>query len=632
MIRSRSRRRLVAALAAAAAVALTVSACTSSSGNTSNPGTSGASAGGSSSSGGGGTVTAPGAKTNTVTVAEQPNLQPNFILPFPDVTHLSPTNLPWQEMIYPPLYWFGQGGKTVLNTDKSLAEAPVYSADRQTVTIKLKPWKWSNGDPITAKNVAFWINMAKANKDKLGIYSPGYIPDDIVSYDITAPDTIVLHLDKAYNEQWFTFSQLSQMWVFPETWDVTGPGKTSDCSTDQADCKAVYQYLFAQAKDVSTYASNPLWQTVDGPWKIQSFDAQGHITMVPNANYSGPDKPKIAKYVMMPFTDTSAEYNALKSGKTLDVGYVPFNAISQSRPASAGVYDVGPTPVSNDYDVIAAFEGYGPSYIVLNYNDPKMGAVYKQLYFRQALQYTIDQQSIITNLFKNYGVPTYGPVPANPDSPWVPAIEKTKGGPYPFNLDKAKQLLTDNGWKVNAGGASQCIKPGTGAGECGAGIARGQKLAFSFIYYTGDVTTQTLVSAYKSNASKVGIDITLDPKPFQLVQTIVHPCAPKDCKWQAEQGAWFYVYYPSGEMVFHTGGFANFGSFSDPAVDKLVDASRTAAGSQAMLDYATTVSKTLPGIWTPTEQVLVAYAKGLKGYLPQEPYSFPNASALYYQK
>jgi peptide/nickel transport system substrate-binding protein len=594
----------------------TAAACSSSGGNNSNNGNGPA---------------GPGAANDTVTVAEQPGLQPNWILPFPDVTHLSPTNLPWQEMVYPPLYWYGMNGKTVINTDKSLAEPPQYSADHKTVTIKVKPWKWSNGDPITAQNVMFWLNMAKANKDKLGIYTPGYIPDNIVSAEITSPDTLVLHLDKAYNEQWFTFSELSQMWVFPETWDVTGPGKKSDCSTNQNDCKAVYQYLFDQSKDSASYASNPLWQVVSGPWKIAQFDQQGHITMVANDKYSGPDKPKIKKYIMMPFTDTSAEYNVLKEGKTLDVGYVPANALSQPRQSAASPYDVGPLPVGDRYNGVASFQGYGPSFLQLNYNDARMGAVYKQLYFRQALASTIDQQAIIKNLFKGYGEPGYGPVPRFPDSPWVPDIEKGKD-PYPFSLDAAKKYLTDNGWQVNPGGTSECAKPGTGAGQCGAGIAKGQKLSFEFLYFSGDVTQETLVGAIKSNASKIGIDITPHPAPFQLIQSIVHPCAPAQCKWQASAGAWFYVYYPSGEHAFRTGAFANFGSFSDPKVDALIAATNTASGNQSMLDYASTLAKELPGIWMPTQQSVTVYAKGLKGYLPQEPYSFPNASTLYWQK
>ena len=37
------------------------------------------------------------------------------------------------------------------------------------------------------------------------------------------------------------------------------------------------------------------------------------------------------------------------------------------------------------------------------------------------------------------------------------------------------------------GGASTCAKPGTGAGECGAGIPAGTKLAFNVIYASDPV-------------------------------------------------------------------------------------------------------------------------------------------------
>jgi peptide/nickel transport system substrate-binding protein len=46
--------------------------------------------------------------------------------------------------MYRPLYWFGNGSTPTLNTSLSVAETPQYNGD--TVTIKLKGWKFSNGE------------------------------------------------------------------------------------------------------------------------------------------------------------------------------------------------------------------------------------------------------------------------------------------------------------------------------------------------------------------------------------------------------------------------------------------------------------------------------------------------------
>ena len=65
-------------------------------------------------------------------------------------------------------------------------------------------------------------------------------------------------------------------------------GCITDTAADNwAKCKAVYTFLTAQSKQTATYASSKLWSVVDGPWKLSSFNSDGHVTMVPNKAYSG---------------------------------------------------------------------------------------------------------------------------------------------------------------------------------------------------------------------------------------------------------------------------------------------------------------------------------------------------------
>lgn len=603
---------MAASVVAVVTVLAVVSAC-SSSGN------------GSDNSGG---AQAPGAATKTVTAAGTPGQPPNWIWPFPDSAHLTPTNLPWQEMMFKPLYWFGQGGKPKLNTKKSLAHKPKYSSDHKSVTIKLKSWKWSDGSAITADNVKFWLNLAKTEKKKLGIYVPGYIPDNISSAKVTGKRTIQLKLDKAYNPEWYTFAQLSQIFPFPKAWDATAPGKKADCSTSKSDCASVYKYLQGQAKKLPKYDSDPLWKVTNGPWKLDKFNSDGHISMVPNQKYSGPDKPKIKKYKMVPFTSESAEYNALQAHK-IDIGSIPTNALPGNKPKGPNPLKAGPNPVKQNYDMKPSFSSYGIGYMVLNYNNPKLGPLFKKQYFRQALASSIDQKTIIDKVYKGYGVKSTGPVPTWPKTKWIPKAQKSD--PYPFDTDNAKKYLSDHGWKVNPGGASRCVKPGTGTDQCGKGVKKGQKAGFEYAYFAGSVTGKTYAKALKSDASKAGIDITLHSMPGNVLAGKIVPCKGPKCTWESSDGGWYYVYYPSGEQVFATGANANFGSFSDPQVNKMIKATQQKSDLSTMHKYATETGKKLPGIWTPSQAGLNAYAKGLKGYEPENPYSFPNASDLYFE-
>ena len=46
---------------------------------------------------------------------------------------------------------FGKGAAPVLDPARSLASNPVYSKGNTVVTVKLKGWKWSNGETITGR-------------------------------------------------------------------------------------------------------------------------------------------------------------------------------------------------------------------------------------------------------------------------------------------------------------------------------------------------------------------------------------------------------------------------------------------------------------------------------------------------
>jgi hypothetical protein len=154
---------------------------------------------------------------------------------------------------------------------------------------------------------------------------------------------LTMTMDKAYSHNWFVYNELSQITPMPTAWDRTASGP-SHCTTTVSDCAAVYNYLNDQAKDLSTYTTNPLWGVVDGPFKLIAFNSDGHLTMVPNKSYSGPVKPKLSEFQEVPSTTDAAEYDVLRSPSTstkIDVGYIP----TQNLPAKPVSATVGRNPL-----------------------------------------------------------------------------------------------------------------------------------------------------------------------------------------------------------------------------------------------------------------------------------------------
>ena len=586
------RRKLGLAAAGVAAVALVAAGCSSS-----GPSSTGGSA-------------SSGAKVagGTAMVALPAGITYSWIFPFYSITNSGVYNdNQFQWLMYRPLYMFGNNTPTnvSINYPLSTANQPVYSNGGKTVTITMKGWKWSNGETIDAQSVVFFLNMAEAEKANWYAYSPGLLPDNIVSYQATGPDQVTVQLNQPYSSLWYTYNQLSEINPIPLAWDVTSLGGkpgSGGCSTDSAAdgwarCKAVYNFLTAQSKNPATYATSPLWSVVDGPWKLSSFSTDGNVTMVANKAYSGSPKPTLAAIKFVPFTDDTTEYTALKTGQ-VDVGNIPTQDLPQ-KPSNSPL--PATNPLGSGY-YLTPFFSYGIQYAQPNFNNPQVGYLVRQLYIRQALQYAVDQTGISKAIWRGYAVPDAGAVPTVPSNQFIPSIERENGGqgPYPLNLAKAKALLTSHGWS-EVGGVMACQDPA----KCGAGIAKGQQLKLTYVYSTGVAAATATWQAIKSDASQVGIDINLEGETFNSIIGQAAPCAPMGPKCGVQvfaYGGWSFDgpgFEPTGEPLFATGAGSNSGNYSDPTMDKLIGETHTSSSLSVFDQYATYAAQQLPYLWVP---------------------------------
>ena len=430
-----------------------------------------------------GTVTVPGAigdvplasatgpkKAGTITWAIQPGTAPTWIFPVvPGASNSVFNTFTFEWESWRPGAWTVNGTDPELYPPMSIADPPVYSnGDKSNCTVSLKSsYKWSNGQPITANDIVFYINLVKAaikvSPADWEAYVPGHFPDNLVSMSEPNSTTLTLNLKAAVNPTWFTDDLLGQGPIVPlpsTVWakeSATGSVIPPSGWTPAAMTK-IFNYLTSQAKSLSTYATNPLWQVVDGPYKLSAYTpANGAFTMVPNATYGGPHVTPMSTFQGVPFTSNVAEVNAVRAG-SIDVAYIPQDDVPQLKQIAALGYN---------YFGIA---DYGMSFANYNFKDTTgdFNNVINQLYIRQALAHLEDEQGWITAFMHSAGAPAYGPIPAYPQSPYLPADAATD--PYPFSVSTAISLLKSHGWTVTPGGTDTCSSPGTGPSNCGAGI------------------------------------------------------------------------------------------------------------------------------------------------------------------
>ncbi len=217
-----------------------------------------------------------------------------------------------------------------------------------------------------------------------------------------------------------------------------------------------------------------------------------------------------------------------------------------------------------------------------------IGPVFSQLYVRQALEMGIDQPGIIRALYHGAGVPSDGPIPAKPSTPFYdPALSHV---PYAFNPAKGKALLTSHGWhEVN-----------------GVMMKNGQKLAFTVLYMAGSTTATHMMELIKADWALEGIDATLQAMPMnQLLSTDVQS---EPTKWQMAYwggAGWTYQvdYYPTGGGLFASTGAENDSGYSNATLDHLIAATYapgTPSQIKARMDaYQLFMAQHLPVLWMP---------------------------------
>jgi peptide/nickel transport system substrate-binding protein len=548
----------------------------------------------------------------TVTFGMAAGATPTYIFPITPGADLSVYTAGFfQSLMYRPLWWTPSGDSLSINYGESIGEKPVFSNGNKTITVNLNPnYKWSNGESVDAQDVIFYTHLlegaVKLSPANFGDYTPGLFPDNVTSITAPSKDKVVISLSKAYNPSYTLYDQLAVITPLPLAWDVTAFGNAADsggCLTDSAadnwaKCKAVYTYINAQALKLSTYASNPLWQVVDGPFKLSAFNASTDAnTMVPNTAYTGPDKPTITKFQEVAYTSDSAEFSALQSGQ-LDVGLIPSDDYPQVPRLKTSGY------------AVFGYPDFGWDYMVFNFKDTTndWNNIIGQLYVRQALAHLVDSSGYIKSVDHGYAVPATGPVPPQPASPYTPS--NAVNPVYPFSVSQAKSVLAAHGWKV-VNGVQTCE-----SSKCGTGIPTGTQLKIQLVYNSGSPAITQEDTAFASDAKSAGIPVSLVGKTFTyMISNYDNPAAPaNESKWEMEDfGGFSESIYPTTEEIFNTTGSFNIGSYHSTKADSLINDSVNAANPTAVKNEAGYLAENLPALFQPEADHVYAWKTSLSG-------------------
>jgi peptide/nickel transport system substrate-binding protein len=282
-----------------------------------------------------------------------------------------------------------------------LAKSWTSSADKKTWTYTLRPnLKWSDGQPLTAEDVAYTINRAK--KEEWLNYT-----SVVANLTATAQDPTTLVVKTSVPDPKLP---TLDMYVLPKhIWE-------------KQDAKAITKY-------------DALDGVGSGPFTLEHSEKGQFARFKANPYYFG-GKPAVDRVVIRFFDNPDAMVAALKRGEVDAAEDVPGTAFKQLQKDPNMVTVQGYQGAMTEFAINGGAGLKKPHPALLD------------LKVRQAIAHAIDKKTIVDRVLAGLGKPT-DTLSVSPNPEWSPEVPAETQ--YDFNLDKAKQILDDAGYKDTNG-------------------------------------------------------------------------------------------------------------------------------------------------------------------------------------
>lgn len=440
-----------------------------------------------------------------------------------------------------------------LQVQPALAEAmPTVSADGKTYTFKLrKGLKFSNGDPLTAKDFVYsWNRIAQLGD--LAQYAS-------VMYEIDGFEAISTEKDDAKRKA------------------ATVPGiKAPDDYTVEVTLRAPASYFLTEAclwtyypvnqklieskgdkfdekNPWSTEAAN-ISQVSTGPFILKDWKHDVSMRLELNPNYYGA-KPDIDA-VTVDFVKEDATAKLKFDNGEFDEVKIPVSDIQKLKkdPKYQGQY--------------REYPGLRTSWIQFNFAKTD-NPISTNLKLRQAIAYAMDRQFITDGALNGAGTPTTVFVPEG-------IMGYKKIDPYPFDPNKAKQMLKDAGYDT----PDKLKQLSDTINNYGGGKSGG--FAFNADSDTNKAWAEAVQQQLKQN---LGLDIKLNP-----VATFKEFLERRDDNKEfiLMRGSWG-ADFPDPEN-FYEQCFASYSgnnktNYKNPKFDELVKKGNTAASPAQRAEF-----------------------------------------------
>ena len=392
-----------------------------------------------------------------------------------------------------------------LDLEGDLATKWELSKDRKTWTITIRDdAKFADGQPLTAEDVAFTYETARGAASTVDL-------TNLASAKATNTNTIEITL----NQPQVTFTHiLSTLGIVP---------------------KHAYK---------EGYADTPIGS---GPFKFVSWTKGQQMIVEPNPHYYG-NRPQFDRITFL-FTQDDATVAAANANQ-VHVASVP-PAVSKNVPPQ--MVSVSVKTVDNRGIMFPAVPTGKKTSDGLDLGND----ITADPAIRKAINIAISRKQLVNGVLGGHGTPAWG---VADELPWDNLEQRVPDD----NIEGAKKLLQQAGWKINASGVLE---------------KNGKEARIPLLYFSNDSTRQALALAVADMVKPLGIVFEVSGKTREEVKRLKHASAVL-YGWGNHSPLEMYNLY-SGSKAGK--GSYNAGFYNNPKVNAYLDAAEQSASFEDSL-------------------------------------------------
>jgi len=375
--------------------------------------------------------------------------------------------------------------------EPNLATSWDISPDGLVWTFHLRPGvQWSDGEPFSAYDVEFTFNDL--------IYNTAITP-------CSARDILMIEGKKITTK---VIDSLTVQFTLPFPYAPFLRAMGQEILPKHKLAKFVKKGTFSTELSIKT---PPEQMVGTGPFLLESYLSSQKVVFKRNPTYwkkdsAGTALPYLDRVIYMIVADQNAELLQFKQGK---VDYLvakgeDFPGLKKDEPTSSyTVHRLGPATGSNFLIFNQSLDSgdNGKPYV-----DPVKSSWFRNVNFRRAVAHALDKQNMINIVMNGLGYPQWSPM-----TPSEGYFFNDKVAEYPYDIEKAKAILAQEGFK-DSNGDGILEDP------------KGNPVDFTFVSNSGNVVRGKIAEIIRKDLEQLGFKVTFQLLEFNsLIQKIDNP-------------------------------------------------------------------------------------------------------------